>query len=1133
MSGSSALRRSWAPLLAAAVMALWHGAAVGQPSTLERHTAVYDPVRQRMVVFGGAAGTRMTNETWQLTLAGAPRWTPLAAAGDLPSKRLGHSAVYDPGRDRMLVLGGLDSSGVVLADVWALSLSDPPAWSRVQPAGTPPRARSYHTAVYDPLRDRVVIYGGSDQFNIPFGDVWCLWLAPTPRWEALTPQGPPAARYGHSAIFDPVGDQMLVFSGGAFASNDVWALSLGASPAWTLLQPLGTLPLQRRGHSAIYDPRGDRMIVFGGDDLNQPFNDVWELSLTGPPAWSALVAAGDAPSPRGYHSAVYDSAYRRMVLFGGYPNVTEPTWALSLGQSLQWSPDRPVIMVSPAGLQLPAVTVGDTVSAPFTISNTGLQPLQVTDTRLPAPEMGLALPAPFQIAWSEAVAETLFLAAKTPGRLEDSLVIVSGDPLVPRKRVNIGVDVRGLEFETRVLGAPAEAPLGIALIVVVTPRPGVRVERGTLCYRIAGGTAAFDSLSLTPLATDFIAAIPASAVTEHGVDYYVRVENSGFAATQPEGAPAAFFTQAVAPPASITAVPRPTSGPDFLVGRAIEVEVLLPAGASFLSGTIHYRRGGESHYESGTLSPGGILGRPVAIIPDSMVGPHGVEYWVEARTLRTTLRFPATEPEPAIIRSKVQNLAERSEHPGARYRLLTVPLDFGPDFSGGLDALLTDQLGTYDPVRWRAYAYDPGSLSNVEFSSAAAAFFRPEPGRAFWLISRGAHRVNTAPAEGVSPPTGREYPIALAPGWNLFGNPFDFPVAWSDVRRSPVAAGDPVAFDPSLGTIGDYADPAPAVLAPFEGYFVQAAQAETLWVLPRAAPITAARNEAPYAGGAPAPAASPARRADAGDLWRCRVRAWTDRATDGSNEFGVHAAAEPGFDPLDAPKPPPPPGPWVQVAFAHPEWQERSGEYRRDLRGPGTAGETWEIEVRSATPGDPVTLELSEMVPASSDLAMRLIDREQGGTADGPGAAGKSPSSPVAGLDGKRSLARYRIVAFGPRPYRLAIVAGSEEYVANATRQALAVPPRVTLDQNAPNPFRAATRIRFGLPRAERVTLEIYSVLGQRVAAPLDRAPLAPGYHTVVWDGVTYRGAAAPSGVYLLRLAVGQEVVTQRIVRIQ
>jgi hypothetical protein len=1104
--------RPWPSFLIVFVAVLWHGTALCQPNPLWLHSAIQDPVRQRMIVFAGNDGVQMTNDVWQLALAGAPRWDSLAPLGDLPSKRLGQSAIYDPVRDRLLAFGGVDSAGNVLADVWALSLSDPPTWSSLEPSGTGPSARYYHTAIYDPVRDRMLVFGGSPQSGFPFNDVWSLWLSPTPRWEQLLPAGTkPAVRYGHSAIYDPVRDRMLVFSGGGFATNDVWALSLGGTPSWTLLGPSGTLPLQRQGHTALYDPVADRMIVFGGDALSQPLDDVWQLSLAGTPAWTLVSFTGNSPSPRAYHSAVYDSAYRRMVVFGGYPNVSDPTWVLSLADPMRWSPSRPVIEVTPAELQLQTVLIGDTISVPFLVSDDGLEPLRVTAIDLPIPGMGLNPPAPFELGWSEAAAETLTLVASTPGSIRDSVVIESNDPITPRRQMLLSVDVLGLEFQTRVLGTPAQVPLGESFIVVVTPRPGVRIDRGTLYYRVAGATA-FDSLSLTPLATDFIAVVPASAVTERGVEYYVRVEHNHYLATQPAGAPAEVDTQEVAPPTSITAVPRPTSGSDFLVGRGIEVDVQLPEGAAFLSGTIHYRQGGETGYATDSLALGGVLGEPVATIPDSVIGPRGVEYWVEARTLDASLRFPAADPENAIIRTKVPDLTEPSYHPGARYRLLTVPLDFGPDFSGSLEALLADQLGTYDPSHWRAYAYDPTLPGNIELSSDPAAVFRPQPGRAFWLISRSAHRVSTAPIAGFSTPTGQDYAIPLAQGWNLFGNPFDFPVTWSEVRRDPTVTGDPVAFDPSLGTIGDYAEQAPSVLEPFEGYFIHADQATTLWMPPHAASSGVTLTPATAPGGRAA-------REDPGDVWRFGLRAWTERAADGSNSFGVHSAAQPGYDALDWPKPPPSPGPGVQVCFVHPEWGDRAGSYRRDLRGPGSEGETWQIEVRSDAPGEPVTLELTEQVAAPPGLALRLIDLEQGSSLDWQRQQETPSDSTGAGLEGDRSVLRYGITSYGGRPYRLSIVAGTEDYVTRSSQQWLVIPARLMLDPIAPNPFRLSARIRFGLPRAEPATLEIYNVLGGRVAVPLDRARLAPGWHTVVWDGKTSGGEPAPSGVYFVRLS--------------
>jgi len=307
------------------------------PSARYFHSAIYDPVRDRMVVFGGIGaglGGGLGNNVWALSLAGSPAWSELAPTGSLPSARYAHTAIYDPVSDRMVVFGGSDGSP--RNDVWALALAGSPVWSELAPAGTLPSARYQHTAFYDPVRDRMVVFGGRDGGYRD--DVWALALEGSPAWSALAPAGSlPSARYGHTAFYDPVGDRMVVFGGwdGGYR-NDVWALSLAESPAWSALAPAAT-PSARYSHTAIYDPVRDRMVVFGGWDGNYR-NDVWALSLAGSPAWSALAPAGSPPSARYGHTAFYDPVRDRMVVFGGYDDFRRnDVWALSLAGSPAWS----------------------------------------------------------------------------------------------------------------------------------------------------------------------------------------------------------------------------------------------------------------------------------------------------------------------------------------------------------------------------------------------------------------------------------------------------------------------------------------------------------------------------------------------------------------------------------------------------------------------------------------------------------------------------------------------------------------------------------------------------------------------------------------------------------------------------
>ncbi len=333
------------------------------PTGRTRHTAIYDPVRDRMVVFGGWEGRGSApylGDVWELTLSGSPEWRMLTPSGSPPSGRFGHSAIYDPVRDRMVVFGGAEG-GVFRNDVWAMTLSGSPAWSALAPLGSPPPGRLGHSAIYDPGRDQMLVFGGTDDLTYR-NDVWALTLSGTPAWIALTPVGsPPSGREGHSAIYDPVRDRMMVFGGSDESThrNGSWALTLSGVPVWSALAPIGTPPPGLSRHSAIYDPVRDRMVVFGGRGggvPNYPLDGVWVLTFSGTPAWNELAPTGGPPRGRAGHTAFYDPVRDRMVMFAGDGNdfCGNDVWAMSLSASPAWSA-LPPSAGSPSGLSSPAI----------------------------------------------------------------------------------------------------------------------------------------------------------------------------------------------------------------------------------------------------------------------------------------------------------------------------------------------------------------------------------------------------------------------------------------------------------------------------------------------------------------------------------------------------------------------------------------------------------------------------------------------------------------------------------------------------------------------------------------------------------------------------------------------------------
>ena len=144
-----------------------------------------------MLLVGGNPGAP-GSDVWALSLTGVATWAQLLPAGVPPSGRNASAAVYDSVRDRILVFGGYD--GTARNDLWSLDLSGTPAWTQIAAAGTPPSPRWGHVAIYDPVRDRMLVHGGTAAFGGPgIDDLWELSLAGTPTWTQLTPRATRAA----------------------------------------------------------------------------------------------------------------------------------------------------------------------------------------------------------------------------------------------------------------------------------------------------------------------------------------------------------------------------------------------------------------------------------------------------------------------------------------------------------------------------------------------------------------------------------------------------------------------------------------------------------------------------------------------------------------------------------------------------------------------------------------------------------------------------------------------------------------------------------------------------------------------------------------------------------------------------
>jgi hypothetical protein len=80
-----------------------------------------------------------------------------------------------------------------------------------------------------------------------------------------------------------------------------------------------------------------------------------------------------------------------------------------------------------------------------------------------------------------------------------------------------------------------------------------------------------------------------------------------------------------------------------------------------------------------------------------------------------------------------------------------------------------------------------------------------------------------------------------------------------------------------------------------------------------------------------------------------------------------------------------------------------------------------------------------------------------------------------------------------------------------------------------PNPFNPTTTVSFNVPSPANVELKVFSADGKYVST-LASGPYDRGVHNIEWDATSARGEKVSSGIYFIKLTVGQEILTSKVV---
>ncbi|MEQ8525227.1 BspA family leucine-rich repeat surface protein [Gracilimonas sp.] len=90
------------------------------------------------------------------------------------------------------------------------------------------------------------------------------------------------------------------------------------------------------------------------------------------------------------------------------------------------------------------------------------------------------------------------------------------------------------------------------------------------------------------------------------------------------------------------------------------------------------------------------------------------------------------------------------------------------------------------------------------------------------------------------------------------------------------------------------------------------------------------------------------------------------------------------------------------------------------------------------------------------------------------------------------------------------------------------IPEDFKLHQNYPNPFNPSTIIRYGVPQSSEVRLEVFDMLGRKVATLVNGERQRAGWHQVNFDA-----SRLASGMYLYRIVAGKHVKTRKMMLIK
>ena len=431
------------------------------------------------------------------------------------------------------------------------------------------------------------------------------------------------------------------------------------------------------------------------------------------------------------------------------------------------------------------------------------------------------------------------------------------------------------------------------------------------------------------------------------------------------------------------------------------------------------------------------------------------------------------------------------------YGMITIPYVLA---DRRIESVLSS-LGPYSSRAWRLYHWiNSRYYEYPEFPPADSLVFRP--GISYWLISNDTLQLNlrnVKPTPAVVD-TGiyarvANFRITLRPGWNMIGNPFAYPVQWSQVLNT-ASVQTPVVYnvrwqeydmDPYTYDI--------TTLEPWRGYFVYNRTASPIVIqVPPFNVLT--KPSGP--------------RTLAGDefILKAQARGVASKLRTAKVSVGMLAASEDGPDVEDYFEAPPI-GDGLRLSI-----MDGKNRYAGNFKSISSAGASWDVLLSTTGGKEKVNIRLDGLAELPEGFKVFLLDRD------------RECVIPVQNSEAE-------VMVEGPeKASQIRVIVGTDEYAEQKSGDIPLVPHEFALKQNYPNPFNPETHILYSLSQKGMVKLTVYNTLGRRVRT-LFQGEQTTGQYTVTWDGKDDAGLAVNSGVYVCRLEAGQFAISKKMILIR